>query len=839
MIPQATREGKHGGGGEVPRLRTNHRDELHASGLSDAQIEACGFYSLGPTATDELRTILNWSKPGSVGKLLPGWAIPFPRADGTVNGYARVKLDNPRRDKNNKPIKYESPLGVGNRAYFPPGTIPALADPAVPLVVTEGEKKAAKADQDGFPCVGLVGVYGWQKPRAKGQDGKKRGTRELIDDLAGVAWAGRTIYIVFDSDAAEKPGVRWAEWYLAEALKARGANVLVVRLPAGEGGAKVGVDDFLVAHGPAAFRAILAAAAPPVKPIRLDNRPVVLISPDEHEVIAATVKALADRDDGLYQRGGELAIVTRDPRPTKRLRPSGSPRIIPVRLPHLRTRVARHVQFVQRVETKDGATDRRVHPPRWLVEGVAAATAWPGIPVLEAVTETPTLRPDGTVLQTQGYDEQTGVLYQPSADFPPVPDEPTRADAERARAELLEAVCDFPFASAAHRAAWLAGLLTPLARFAFHGPAPLFLIDANTRAAGKGLLADTIGVIAAGRDLARAAYSPDDDEMRKVITSVAVSGERLILLDNIADTIGGAAFDAMLTATDWSDRWLGTNKLVCAPLVATWYATANNAALRGDTGRRVCHVRLESDLESPEERTGFRHPDLLAWVRQERGRLLVAALTILAAYCRAGRPGQDLPPWGSYEAWTGLVRAAVVWVGLPDPGLTRLELAKRADTDGDALRGLIAGWAEADPTGCGRTVAAVLKELDADKDQAKYPTLRAVLAGLFDLPPGKLPSAPRLGKRLHHFAGRVAGGRCLDSRPGHGGAKVWFVRDLTAASGGSGGSGGGVSPTHACGGQGGEEEIVAGGENTPTTPTTPTTADPDGGCGDPWLEIPP
>jgi hypothetical protein len=571
------------------------------------------------------------------------------------------------------------------------------------------------------------------------------------------------------------------------------------------------------------------------------DRPVVFISPDEHEVIGATIRALADRDKGLYQRGGELVVVTRDARPTKRLWPSGSPRIIPVPLAHLRTRITRHVQFVQRVEAKakGEVVDRRVHPSRWLVEGVAAATAWPGVPVLEAVTEAPILRPDGTVLQTPGHDEQTGVLYQPSADFPHVPDHPTRADAERARDELLEVVCDFPFAADAHRAASVAGLLTPLAQFAFHGPVPLFLIDANTRAAGKGLLADAGGIIAAGRDLARAAYSPDDAEMRKVITSVAASGERLVLLDNIADTIGGAAFDAMLTATDWSDRRLGTNTLIRAPLVATWYATANNAALRGDTGRRVCHIRLESGLENPEERTDFRHPDLLAWVRRERGRLLVAALTILAAYCRAGRPDQRLPPWGSYEAWSGLVRAAVVWVGLPDPGLTRLELAKRADTDGDALRGLIAGWAEADPTGDGKTAAAVLKELDADKDQAKYPTLRAVLAGLFDLPPGKVPSARRLGTRLHHFAGRVAGGRCLDSRPGHGGAKVWFVRDTTAANGGSGGFGGSVSPSHACGGQGDEEEIVAEEGNTPTTPTTPTTADPDGGCGDPWLEIPP
>ncbi len=61
-----------------------------------------------------------------------------------------------------------------------------------------------------------------------------------------------------------------------------------------------------------------------------------------------------------------------------------------------------------------------------------------------------------------------------------------------ARDLLLEVVADFPFALPLYRAAWPAALLTPLARFAFAGPAPLFLVDANVRAAGKGLLLDTI-----------------------------------------------------------------------------------------------------------------------------------------------------------------------------------------------------------------------------------------------------------------------------------------------------------------------------------------------------------
>src|SRR5262249_33513101 len=145
------------------------------------------------------------------------------------------------------------------RAYFPPGTIAALKDPSAPLVITEGEKKSAKADQEGFPCIGLSGVYGWQKRRPTDSAGKKYGERELIDDLAAITWEDRPVVIVFDSDAATNEDVLWAEWHLAQALIARGALVRVVRLPQGPAGedgkpAKVGLDDYLVAHGPDALR---------------------------------------------------------------------------------------------------------------------------------------------------------------------------------------------------------------------------------------------------------------------------------------------------------------------------------------------------------------------------------------------------------------------------------------------------------------------------------------------------------------------------------------------------------------------------------------------------------
>src|SRR5690606_41043849 len=73
-----------------------------------------------------------------------------------------------------------------------------------------------------------------------------------------------------------------------------------------------------------------------------------------------------------------------------------------------------------------------------------------------------------------------------------------------------------------------------------------------------------------------------------------------------------------------------------------WSSDVCSSDLAADTTRRIIHIRLDVLEEKPEERTGFKHPELLTWIRQNRPRLLTAALTILRAYCNAGMPRQDL-----------------------------------------------------------------------------------------------------------------------------------------------------------------------------------------------------
>jgi putative DNA primase/helicase len=278
-------------------LTTRHLEDLRKSGLSDEQIERCGFHSLQAPAS--IQAILRWKLyKGDLGDCL---AIPFMSAEGQRNGYCRLKPDRPRKGKEagNKPVKYESPKGLGNHAYFPPGTIAALKDPAIPLLLTEGEKKAAKADQEGFPCIAMVGVYGWQKKRTKDKDGKATGPRELIDMLLSVNWTGRSVYILFDSDAAANENVLSAEWHLAETMTRHGASVKIVRLPQ-PGQDKVGLDDFLVANSADALRELIATATEPKQPKK--TLKVLEAADDPHRLAGIHLKECCEHTDGLTLR---------------------------------------------------------------------------------------------------------------------------------------------------------------------------------------------------------------------------------------------------------------------------------------------------------------------------------------------------------------------------------------------------------------------------------------------------------------------------------------------------------------------------------------------------------
>lgn len=240
--------------------------------------------------------------------------------------------------------------------------------------------------------------------------------------------------------------------------------------------------------------------------------PEIVVGTDEHRVNAEAAVALANEPD-VYQRGGLLVHVREqvaDPDPnTVVRRPVGAPVVRQLPRSLLREHLTRCASWKQWKGTGDNTQLVPAHPPDWCVGAVYDRGQWPCVRPLTAVVPHPVILPDGSILTASGYHSATGLL----ACIPPgltvsVTDAPSRNAIAAAVSELLDTVCDFPFETPAHRSAWIAGLLTPLAWYLFDGPAPLFLTDANIRAAGKGLIVDVIALIVTGRRFPVMSYTP-------------------------------------------------------------------------------------------------------------------------------------------------------------------------------------------------------------------------------------------------------------------------------------------------------------------------------------------
>jgi len=387
-------------------------------------------------------------------------------------------------------------------------------------------------------------------------------------------------------------------------------------------------------------------------------------------------------------------------------------------------------------------------PSDSIVQAVTSAPSYPRIPSCVGVVSSPVLRLDGTVAMGPGYDPQTGWYIETRCEYPPL------MPPEQAFALLDDILLDFPWAAASHKSACLAALITLVARGAYEGCTPSFLFDGNRSRIGKGLETDVITMISEGRKAARQIYSKSHEEMRKLLTTTCIGGSPYLIFDNVRGSFGHGPLEMMLTTGRWTDRILGVNQNVDLPVNVVVMATGNNIRVVGDMPGRIITCRLETDLEKPRERTGFKYPDLLGHVKDNRPLLVVAALSIPAAYIKAGSPTQKLKAFGGFEQWSALVRGCLVWAGRPDPleTLPQKPAEVRVEDEREELRALMAAWSELQQPPC--TLAYVFGLLDQSPDK-RYPIMRAFLAAR----PKDRSRETFIAYLLRHYRGRI-----LDSK---------------------------------------------------------------------------
>lgn len=218
--------------------------------------------SSGLTLDDARRLRIDALDDG--GKILPAASgapvmrLAYADLDGKPTGFYRLRLlaDPPGfASALAKPSRYLQPPDTGVAAYLAPGIDwRALSkDTTAPLYITEGELKAASACVRGLPTIGLGGVYSWRSA--------KSGVA-FLPELEAIAWAGRHVFLVFDSDAQTNHQVMRALRHLCRELTDRGAQPYVAKLPPLSDDGKTGLDDLLVAGGTDALSSVLEAAEP-------------------------------------------------------------------------------------------------------------------------------------------------------------------------------------------------------------------------------------------------------------------------------------------------------------------------------------------------------------------------------------------------------------------------------------------------------------------------------------------------------------------------------------------------------------------------------------------------
>ena len=191
------------------RLLPHHVADLARSGLSHTTIELWGCYSI----ESDQKSVLSQLGCGHIKP--PALALPIIPPDYTKPdlNFVMLKPDYPRRDGRGRVVKYEARPKSRNRIHVPLSIRHLLGDVEAPLVITEGQKKAEKAAQEGICCIALAGVWNWLD--------RVGDSSFPISDFELLPLARRRIVLCFDSDAASNENVRRAERDLAGFLKRR------------------------------------------------------------------------------------------------------------------------------------------------------------------------------------------------------------------------------------------------------------------------------------------------------------------------------------------------------------------------------------------------------------------------------------------------------------------------------------------------------------------------------------------------------------------------------------------------------------------------------------------
>ena len=358
----------------------------------------------------------------------------------------------------------------------------------------------------------------------------------------------------------------------------------------------------------------------------------------------------------IFVRGGGLVRLITDEK--------GTPSIENCNKDILKSILERCADFTR---LRGDRSEKAISPPNELVLDILAIRPWSQFPALEGIIECPVILPNGTVTGTPGYYPDLRMIYLPSPELnlPKIPDHPSHTDITRAVSLLHEIFEDFPFLEEDSRTNTIAALITAVLRPVIVGYVPLALIDKPQPGIGASLMTDIIAMVATGRPGAKMTAPTNEEEWRKTITARLSQGQGLIIIDNVDKPLFSGSLASVITSDTWNDRVLGQSATITLSNHAVIIANGINVQTGPDIARRVYWIRIDAHQARPDQRTDFHHPDILQWVKDRRGDILAAVLTLTRAWILAGNPQPDeVPRMGSFEKWRGMVGGILVNAGV-------------------------------------------------------------------------------------------------------------------------------------------------------------------------------
>ena len=646
-----------------------------------------------------------------------GIAFPYWDLEGAILGH-RIKLDTPFSDGG----KYLQKKGVDLNVYFLKGDIPLLQDNRKTLFITEGEKKCLALRQvldEGSAVCAIPGCWNWSKEK------------ELAPILKKIPFK-RDVVLVPDGDFFFNTNVKDGFTSLISSLTKEGAKVSLVDLRDGKGG-KIGVDDYLLAHGKDSFLERLQKPFWEFEffeeiPKNLNDDEIekllaksILLRDIEKESLLIKVKKASSHDKSTLRRSlakhtfvfenrtdvskGPECFWDKSAEPlsypfsyiTKALSEDENIFICPnsSNLLHVvKDEIVRILEGVQlshllatKVQFYSASKDSPGYKP-WPIElcssYLANITKYSSLRPLKKLAMAPVFV-NGTLIHSPGYYEREMTLYigdevKPKYTF-----------------ERLEEVTSFfPVKSGSDKTNLLATLIAPSLNQSFVGQRGFYLIKGDSPDLGKTSIAHMCSIIHKKKDARDFTYPESDTEFEKALFShlqksdfVCADNARHI---NSSRPIASGSLERIITSAQPAFRVLGKSESVEIENNFSIFLTLNAGTFSKDLITRALPIFLtfENKCVMPQ---GFDFQPK-EYAHKHRDEILSEIVGLIEVWMKKGCPLVLVPGYNKFPKWAATLNGLMHVLGKTNFLSNFSEQASKLDPISSGLLSLAEGELE-------------------------------------------------------------------------------------------------------------------------------------------------